>query len=74
MNKRLIFIEYLLHARPCSKFLHALFHLIFITTLSHKHLHISDEKTSVKRLRDFPKDKYKFNEKEIKQNHIVNIE
>ena len=59
---------------PVLNVLHALSHLIFITTLSHKHLHMSDEKTSVKRLRDFPKDKYKFNEKEIKQNHIVNIE
>lgn len=59
---------------PVLNVLHALFHLIFITTLSHKRLHISDEKTSVKRLRGFPKDEYKFNEKEIKQNHIVNIE
>lgn len=59
---------------PVLNVLHAFSYLIFITTLSHKHLHISDEKTSVKRLRGFAKDEYKFNEKEMKQNHIVNIE
>ena len=40
---------------PVLNALHALSHLMFVTTLNHKYLHISDEKASVKRLRDFPK-------------------